>query len=192
MTVKIKNYLGYKLFNSLFFGFSVGTIFIIYEPLKPAVYSIGGILLALGTFILAAQYQKLMSKKALFIVLLIVELIAFIIVLAFLVLKNSLLSALIIYVCYQITFLFGNYVFRVETFFLKRVKLFSFIDMLKQIGYLLGLGGAFILYGTFEFYGVLSKIEQVYYLHYILVVIQLIVIFCLIISFKRKKHSKES
>ena len=36
----------YKWFNSLFLGVSIGSVFTIYEPLEPSVYSLGGIALA--------------------------------------------------------------------------------------------------------------------------------------------------
>jgi hypothetical protein len=174
----------------MFFGLSTGSIFIVYEPLKPMIYSIGGILLAAGTMIIASQYRKLMNKYALFIILFAVEFITLAIVLTFLILGKSLLSALIIYICYQITFLFGNYVIRVETVVLKRTKLYSLLDIFKQTGYLLGLGGAFVYYKAIEINGISDKIEQVYFLHYILVALQFIVIFLLIISFVRKREIK--
>jgi hypothetical protein len=171
----------------MFFGFSTGSIFIIYEPLQPLIYSLGGILLAVGTMIIASQYKKLMNKRALFIVLFAVEIVTLAIVLTFLILGKSLLSALIIYICYQITFLFGSYVIRVETVVLKHTNLYSLLDISKQIGYLAGLGGAFFYYELIEIGGILDKIAQVYFLHYILVVLQCVVILLLIISFMRKK-----
>jgi len=186
MRLHARKYLLYKFVNSLFLGLSVGSIFIIYEPLKPLVYSLGGILLAGAMLILASQYKKLMNKKALFCVLLSVEIVTLVIVLTFLLLGKSLLSALIIYVCYQVTFLFGNYVMRVETVVLRHIKLYSFADMLRQAGYLAGLGAAFVAYESCELVGVLDKVAQVYYLHYMLVVVQFITIVCLVFSFSRK------
>lgn len=185
--MRFKNYSFYRLFSSMFFGLSTGSIFIIYEPLKPLIYSVGGILLAVGTMIIASQYRKLMSKHALFIILLAIECVTLAIVLTFLILGKSLLSALIIYICYQITFLFGSYVIRVETIVLKHIKLYSVLDIFKQIGYLLGLGFAFIYYKTVETNGILDKISQVYFLHYILIALQVVVIFLLMISFARKR-----
>ncbi|MDR0761859.1 MAG: hypothetical protein LBF13_02280 [Campylobacteraceae bacterium] len=185
--MRFKNYFFYRLFSSMFFGFSSGSIFIIYEPLEPSIYSLGGILLALGTMIIASQYKKLMNQYALFAVLFVVEAVTLGIILTFLILGKSLLSALIIYICYQITFLFGNYVVRVETILLENTKQYSLLDISKQIGYLLGLGGAFIYYKAAEFGGILDKIVQVYFLHYILIVLQCMVIFLLITSFAYKK-----
>ncbi|MDR1614813.1 MAG: hypothetical protein LBS26_04505 [Campylobacteraceae bacterium] len=187
MRLHVKNYLAYRLFNSLFLGLSVGTVFIIYEPLMPSVYSLGGIFLALGMIVVAYQYKKLMNKKAFFWVLLAVETVTFVIIFTFLFLGKSLLSALIIYICYQVTFLFGSYTVRVETVVLKHTKLYSLSDIIKQIGYLLGLGTAFVYYKAVEFNGISDKISQVYFLHYMLIAVQVTVIFLLIISFVRKK-----
>jgi hypothetical protein len=169
----------------MFFGFSTGSVFVIYEPLNPSIYSLGGILLAAGMMIVASQYKKLMNLHALFAVLFIVEIVTLGIVLTFLALGKSLLSALIIYICYQITFLFGNYVIRVETVVLEDTKLYSLLDISKQAGYLLGLGGAFIYYRIVEISGILDKIAQVYFLHYILIVLQCVVLFLLITSRKK-------
>jgi hypothetical protein len=190
MRLRVKNYCIYRFLNSLFLGLSVGTIFIIYEPLKPSVYPIGGIILAFGMFILASQYKKLMNKRAFFAVLLGVEILTLALIVVYLILKQSLFSALVIYMCYQITFLFGNYILRAETVILKYVKLYAFADMLKQVGYLLGLGLAFICYKMFELFTNLDKISEVYYLHYILIIVQTAVIFRLIISFKIRLKTK--
>ena len=42
-------FIRYKFLNSLFLGLSVGAVFVLYTPLSPAVFSAGGIGLALGT-----------------------------------------------------------------------------------------------------------------------------------------------
>lgn len=188
MRIIFKRYFTYKFFNSLFFGLSVGTIFTIYEPIKPIVYSVGGIVLAFGMLMVAYFYKKLINIKAFFIVLLATELVTLFLVLVFLILQKALLSALIIYICYQITFLFGNYVIRVETVFLKHIKLFTIADSIKQIGYLAGLLGAFIFYKLTITFGVEDKISQVYNIHYILIVIQSLVILFLISSFTCKRY----
>ena len=57
-------YVLYKLFNSLFLGISVGSVFTIYTPLQPSVCPpIGGIVLALGMLIVAKQYHKILNAK---------------------------------------------------------------------------------------------------------------------------------
>ena len=187
MKIKFKKYFIYKFLNSLFFGLSVGAIFIIYEPIKPIVYSFGGIILAAFMLIVALLYKKLINIRAFFLVLLFVEFVTLFLILVFLVLQKSLLSALIIYVCYQVTFLFGNYVMRVETIILRHIKLFTLADSLKQIGYLIGLLFAFVFYKTIEIIGIHDKTAQVYYIYYILLMIQLFVILSLFFSFTNKK-----
>ena len=47
----------YKWFNSLFLGVSIGSVFTIYEPLEPSVYSLGGIALAVAMIIVAKFYH---------------------------------------------------------------------------------------------------------------------------------------
>ena len=49
----------YKWFNSLFLGVSIGSVFTIYEPLEPSVYSLGGIALAAAMIIVAKFYHKI-------------------------------------------------------------------------------------------------------------------------------------
>ncbi len=46
LKINYRAFISYKFFNSLFTGISVGSIFIIYTPLSPSVYSLGGIVLA--------------------------------------------------------------------------------------------------------------------------------------------------
>ena len=67
-------YVLYKLINSLFLGISVGSIFTIYEPLEPSVFSIGGIILALGMLIIANQYHKILNATYFYHISIIVEL----------------------------------------------------------------------------------------------------------------------
>ena len=43
----------YKFFNSLFLGVSLGSVFTIYEPLDPKLFSAGGIFLAVSTLAIA-------------------------------------------------------------------------------------------------------------------------------------------
>ncbi|MDR0467234.1 MAG: hypothetical protein LBG67_00070 [Campylobacteraceae bacterium] len=190
MQIVFKRYFIYKFLNSLFFGLSAGTIFTIYEPIPPIVYSIGGIVLAVGMLIVAYFYKKLINKEIFFIVLLLTEIVTLFLVLVFLVLQKSLLSALIIYMCYQITFLFGSYVVRVETIILKHIKLFTISDSLKQIGYLVGLLFAFVFYKLVKNFGIEDKVLQIYYIHYMLIVVQLSVILFLFNSFVYNRLNK--
>lgn len=186
MKIHIKNYFKYKLLNTLFFGLSIGSIFIIYSPLEPSIYSFGGIVLAFATLALAAKYKKLMNIKAYFVVLLINEILMLVLICTFLILKSTYATALFIYAGYQITFLFGGYLIRAETIFLRKITLYSRLDIFKQVGYLLGLFISFIFYKNLEYYGIFDKVLQIYFLHWLLIVLQLLVIFWLINSFSCK------
>ncbi len=55
-----------QVFKLYVFGVSVGSIFILYTPLQPSIYSLGGIILALGMLFVAKWYDFLMNLKAFF------------------------------------------------------------------------------------------------------------------------------
>jgi len=58
--------------------------------------------------------------------------------------------------------------------------------MAKQIGYLVGMLGSYIFYQVLEkFYAISDKQAQVYDLHYILLINELLIILFLSLSFKR-------
>ena len=111
-----KNFIVYKFFNSLFLGTSIGSIFIIYSPLEPAIYSVGGIVLAFGVMAVAYFYE------------------------------NSYEIALCVYIGYQITFIFGSYLGRVETLLLKEKSILKAVDISKQAGYMVGLLLSYIIF----------------------------------------------
>lgn len=75
-TIHLRFYLLYKLLNALFLGCSLGSVFIIYAPLNPKIYSIGGITLALGAWILTFL-RKNPKEKPYKVILLGIELIPF-------------------------------------------------------------------------------------------------------------------
>ena len=43
LAIRPAAFIRYKFLNSLFIGFSVGAVFVLYTPLSPAVFSAGGI-----------------------------------------------------------------------------------------------------------------------------------------------------
>lgn len=182
-----REFLKYKLINSAFLGVSVGSIFTIYEPLMPSVYSIGGIVLALGMLFLAKLYSKILNITAFYKISLFVELILLLLILLFLLLSYSYTMALLFYIGYQLTFLFGSYLIRAETLFLRRAKILEFVDVAKQKGYLLGLLVSYLFYQFLEhFYAIESKQTQVYLLHYLLLAFELLTIYFLRRSFGEK------
>ena len=152
MKLKEQYFLWYKLLNSSFTGLSVGIIFTIYKPLEdPAIYSIGGIILACAMLIIAKFYERLLNIHRFFQISMGVEFILLITLLIFMSLQYTVTSALLVYIGYQFTFIFGNYLVRAETLVAKNKELLGKIDVNKQLGYLIGLGASFLFYKTLEY-----------------------------------------
>ncbi len=186
MKLNQKSFLAYKLFNSSFTGISIGIMFTIYRPLDPSVYSLGGIFLACAMLLLAKSYNKILNINKFFQISLFVEIMMLLTIITFLFLKYSLTSALLIYIGYQITFIFGGYLVRAETLVAKDKALLSRIDINKQIGYLAGLGTSFIFYKGLDYgFNINETKDQIEILHYILITLQTIIIFLLVSSFKK-------
>ena len=145
----------YKFLNSLFLGLSVGAVFTLYTPLSPAIFSAGGIGLALGTLMVATQYRRILAPGWFFRLSLLVELVTLSGVAAVLILPLELPLALFVYIGYQLTFSLGNYLVRCETLLMVSIEQLRKLDMAKQAGYLLGMAGAWGLYtGLEQFAGV--------------------------------------
>lgn len=180
-------FIRYKFFNSLFLGLSVGAIFTLYTPLEPSIYSIGGVLLAMGMLIVARFYHTILNADWFFRISLFVEGVLLLAMLYFLYTSYSYQTALLLYIGYQITFVFGNYLIRAETLLLKTDILLTKLDTVKQIGYLLGMGLAYLFYKILTHYGIEDNQTQVYDLHYLLIAVELLVIVLIIKSFKRVK-----
>ena len=181
-----KNFLIYKLLNSSFTGLSIGILFKIYEPLDPEIYSIGGMVLAVAMIVIAKFYEKLLNIQSFYRISLFVEAVMLLTVISFLVLGYSLTSALVIYCGYQLTFIFGGYLVRAETLVTHRKELLSKIDMLKQAGYLVGLGASFLFYKVLDMgLGITVPNDQIIVLHYVLILLQSIILLLVISSFKK-------
>jgi len=75
---------------------------------------------------------------------------------------------------------------RAETLFLKKKKMLEFVDVARQTGYLVGM---VISYGFYQIseniYLITDKKIQVYNIHFLLLFIQLCVVFFLLRSFKK-------
>jgi len=186
MFLHIRAYFWYKLFNTMFFGLTVGSIFVLYTPLEPSVFSLGGIALAIGLLFVAKAYEKMMNLLVFFRITLLVELITLGLIVSFLIFKYNYVNSLLIYSLYQITFVFGNYLVRMETIALKRTSLLSFADVIKQKGYLVGMVLSYIFYKVIEFFGIDDKVMQVYYLHGGLLVLQMVIIFYILKAFRTR------
>ena len=187
MQLNNKWFLTYKLFNSAFTGLSVGILFTIYNPLDPEIYSLGGIILASAMLVLAKFYEKLLNIKSFYFISVLVEACMLITVLVFLILKYSLVSALIIYILYQFTFIFGGYLVRAETLVAQNKELLAKIDINKQIGYLLGLAFSFLIYKVLEnSFNISETKDQIIVIHYILLTLQFSILAFLLLSFDKK------
>ena len=184
MKLHLRFYLWYKLLNSFFFGLAVGSVFVLYTPLEPSVFSLGGIGLAIGLFVVAKIYKKMMDLFVFFAVTLGVEVIALLIVFSVLWFNISYANALFIYIAHQVTFTFGNYLMRMETLVLKKTMLLSFTDAAKQKGYLLGMIVSYFFYKAIGFLGVMEKQTQVYLLHVGLLCVELLIIFLILRAFR--------
>ena len=178
-------FIRYKFFNSLFLGLSVGAIFTLYAPLPPSIYSLGGVVLAMGMLLVARLYHHILNAKWFFRISLLVELVLLGAMLYFLYAAYTYQTALLLYIGYQVTFVFGSYLIRAETLLLQTDTLLTKLDTAKQLGYLLGMGIAYILYKLFTHYGIENAQDQVYDLHYLLIGIEVLVIGLIWKSFKR-------
>lgn len=184
--LNIREFLKYKLLNSAFLGLSVGSIFILYAPLMPSVYSIGGIVLAFAMLLLAKLYYKILNINYFFKISLFVEFVLLFLVSYFLIFSYSYTTALIFYIGYQVTFTFGSYLIRAETLFLKKAKALELVDVAKQKGYLFGMFLAYIFYELIEyFFSIVDKQAQVYTIHFLLLVFQFLIIYYLLKSFRK-------
>lgn len=181
-------FIRYKFFNSLFLGVSVGAIFTLYGPLEPSIYSLGGILLALGMLLVARVYHHILNTIWFFRISLLVEIVLVAAILFFLIYRYSYQTALIMYIGYQITFVFGSYLMRAETLLLQSDALLTKVDTVKQLGYLAGMGISYLFYTFLQAQGITQSQEQVYILHYLLLSIEVIVIWLILKSFTRSEN----
>ena len=189
LRINNRNFFRYKFFNSLFLGTSIGSVFTIYAPLDPSVYSIGGIVLAASMLIVATLYSRILNINYFYKISLFVELVIFSVIVAFLKLSFNYQIALFVYIGYQITFMFGSYLIRGETLLLKKDRLLTLVDVAKQFGYLIGLGLSFLFYKFIEYqFQIIDNQTQVFYIHYLLLIIEIIVIIFLVKSFEKFKH----
>lgn len=189
MKIVIRDFLYYKFLNSLFTGLSIGSVFSIYTPLPQSLYSFGGIVLSIGMLIIARLYERIMNLKYFFIFSLFVETVILSVIGLFLIKPFSYTTALLFYAGYQITFMFGNYLLRAETIFIKKVKILSKLDIYKQVGYLSGMILSFIFYTTLEkIFFIKDNQQQVYYLHFVLIFLQLLIVVFVLRAFSILRH----
>ena len=189
LRINNRSFIKYKFFNSLFSGTAAGITFSIFSSLDASIASISGITLTILTLFVAMLYSKILNINYFYKISLFVELIILSVVVGFLLFSFNYQIALFIYIGYQITFVFGDYLFRAETLLLKKDKLLTLVDVAKKIGYLVGLGSALIFYKIIELkFQVIDNETQVFYMHYFLLIIELLIITYLIKSFEKFKH----
>jgi len=171
----------------MFLGLSMGSIFTIYAPLKPSIYSIGGVLLAIGMIVVAKFYEKILNIEYFFKISLFVEFVILFVVIFYLIKPFEYMTALLVYSGYQLTFMFGSYLVRAETLLLKKETLLSRIDIAKQIGNLAGMVISFLFYKILEhFYNITTNSTKVYYIHFLLLITEIIIIILIFKSFVKK------
>ena len=186
-SINLRPFIYYKLFNSLFTGLSVGSIFTIYAPLEPSVFSLGGVVLALAMLVIAKFYVSIMNRHWFYRISMGVEMVMFLLVLYFLLFTYSYVTALMVYIGYQMTFAFGSYLVRAETMLIPNRNVLTFLDVAKQKGYLVGMALAYLFYKGLEYaFGIAENAEQVYYLHYLLLGVESVTIALLIRAFAKK------
>ena len=169
-------------------GLSIGSIFIVYTPLEPSIYSAGGIVLALSMLFIAKLYTRLLHVNHFYHISLLVELIMLFAIGWFLLFSQNYTTALVYYISYQATFTFGSYLVRAETIFLKKSSLLTFVDVVKQKGYLFGMLLSYLFYKLLEnLYHVNDKNLQIYGMNIVLFMVELAIIFFLIRSFVKEQ-----
>ena len=200
LQINHRNFIVYKFFNSLFTGVSVGSIFVIYsDNIDPSIYSLGGIVLASLMMLVSLMYSKILNNHYFFRISLFVELVLFIMVLYFLIFSFSPLTSLLIYCGYQLSFVFGSYLVRAETLALKNNKILTWVDLSKNAGYLVGLAISFFFYKIIELdfnfqimnyeirgLNITDNNLQVYNIHYLLVFLEIVIIYSLVKSFRKE------
>lgn len=110
-----------------------------------------------------------------------------VVIIYFLLISYTYTTALLVYAGYQVTFSFGSYLVRAETILLRRSRILTFLDVTKQKGYLVGMFISFVFYKILEyFFDITSNQEKVYNLHILLLILQLVIIYKLYKSFRKK------
>ena len=139
--------------------------------------------------LVATLYSKILNINYFYKISLFVELVILSVIIAFLLFSFNYQIALLVYIGYQVTFMFGSYLMRGETLILKKDRILTLVDMAKQFGYLVGLLLSFLFYKGIEYqFQIIDNQTQVFYIHYLLLFIELLVVIFLIRSFEKFKH----
>ena len=186
-TINVKSFISYKFINTMFFGISIGSYVTQYKPIKIEDFPVMGIAFSILTIPVALLYKKIMTLDYFFIILLIVESIMLFWMIFFLLDPFSYSVALLIYISRNIIFLFGDFLGRAETLFIRKTDILSKIDMIKQIGSILGMIISVFFYKWIESsFLIFDNQTKVYYIHYLLLFLQITIIFLVVKSFRRR------
>jgi hypothetical protein len=134
----------------------------------------------------ARVYEKIMNIEYFYKISLFVEVVVLFMILYFLINPYDYTSALVVYIGYQLTFVFGSYLVRAETKIAKKDRLLTMIDTYKQLGYLAGMGASWLFYTILDQINITSKQVQVYDLHFLLLILECLVILFLYRSFIKR------
>ena len=186
MKIDFRNYLVYKLLNSVFNGAVTGSVFTVYGLLEPSLFSVGGIVVAVGIFVVAKLYSYFMNMRRFFEVSLFTEVLTLATLAIFLLLPKGYAVSLIYFWIYQIVFIFGTYLVRVESYFLNKVSLLSMIDRIKQKGYIVGLVLSYLFYEVLKLSGKNDAWGQVWAIYTALFFVQVAIIFYLFKAFRKR------
>lgn len=188
LKINNKAFIRYKFLNSLFFGIAIGSYVTQYEPLKIIDFPIMGIIFSLLAIPIAMLYTKIMKMNYFYKFSLLVEFIMLIWIIAFLIDPYSYQIALLIYIARQMTFLFGDFLGRAETIFIKKTEILSSIDVAKQLGAISGMIISVFFYKILETKFLITSNEgQVFYIHFLLCIVELIIILSLFKAFQKRK-----
>lgn len=196
LVINNKTYIYFKFFNTLFFGISIGSYVTQYVPLKIEDFPIMGIVFSLLAIPIALLYKKIMTINYFYRISLLVETIMLVWIVMFLIdpwsenksLQNSYEIALIIYIARHITFLFGDFLGRAETIFIKKTSILSSIDTTKQLGAITGMIISVVFYNILEYnFSIKENGSKIFLIHFLLLIIQIVIIILLAKSFKISK-----
>ncbi len=186
MKIDFRNYLGYKLLNSVFNGAVTGSVFTVYALLEPSLFSIGGIVVAVGIFVVAKLYTYFINIQRFFEVSLLTEILSLATIAVFLILPKGHTVSIVYFWIYQIIFIFGTYLVRAESYFLNKVTLLSMIDRVKQKGYIIGLILSYLFYEGLKLSGENDAWSEVWGLYTVLFFVQIAIIIYLFKAFKKR------
>ena len=143
-------------------------------------------MLAVAMLIVARLYHRIMATSWFFRITLFVEVVLLLAILYFLLFPYTYQTALLVYIGYQTTFIFGSYLVRAETLLLSSDALLTRLDTAKQLGYLIGMALSYLFYKLIALYGIQGNQDKVYDLHYLLLITEVVVIWLILMSFKRR------